>query len=392
MNGEVSEAPARGAPFSPARGGAPVRTLTRAVLSAVAGIGHVPVLVLALLMAPVRPAQTVARWVGRRLTWADGLPRRELPEGGRLFGLLATSAALGTLTACVLTLIILGASVSVQMIVAAATSGPVTLFSADPGRVTWTTVAAFTAPGAVLLFLAGSGIAGIAWLERQAWNAFSRPGAGELAQQVTRLHTTLDDVVAAVDAERRRIERDIHDGVQQRVVALSLLLARAERANGSAEATASSESAALLRRARAEAQHLLDELRDVAWRTYPAMLARDGLAVALEALRDRTPVAVRLRVDAELVDRAIETTAYFVASEAVTNAVKHADATLIEIRTRVADGALILTIDDDGVGGADPAGAGLSGIASRVAAQDGRLRVTSPAGGPTTIEAVIPCG
>lgn len=386
MSGEIVGTPSESPRPLPTRRGAAVRTLTRGVLSAVAGIGYVPVLVLALLMAPVRPAQTVARWIARRLTWADGVSRRDLPEGGRLFGLLATSTVLGMLSASVVTLIILGASVSVQMIVAAATSGPVALFSADPGRVTWSTVAAFTAPGAVLLFLAISGIAGIAWLERQMWTAFTRPGAGELAQEVTRLHTTLDDVVAAVDAERRRIERDIHDGVQQRVVALSLLLARTERAGESAE------GAVLLGRARIEAQHLLDELRDVAWRTYPAMLARDGLTVALEALRDRTPVAVRLRADARPVDRVVETTAYFVASEAVTNAVKHANAAEIEIRTRLEHGTLVLTVEDDGVGGADPTGAGLSGIASRVAAQDGRLHIESPHGGPTRIEAVIPCG
>ena len=102
---------------------------------------------------------------------------------------------------------------------------------------------------------------------------------------------------------------------------------------------------------------------------------------------------VDLAVDGTVVpDRAAETAAYFVASEAVTNAIKHAQASVISIRVRSADDELTVTIEDDGIGGADPAGTGLSGIASRVAARDGRLLVRSPAGGPTVIEAVIPCG
>lgn len=314
-------------------------------------------------------------------------PRTSPLRGGRRLGLFAVSAVLGMLTLCVVALIVLGVIVSVQIVAAAATGGPAPLFEADPGRITWITVAVFLIPGIVLLFLAISGLAGIAWLGRRAWEAFVRPGAGELAREVTRLHTTLDDIVEAVDEERRRIERDIHDGVQQRVVALSILLARAERA------TASADRIDLQGRARTETQHILNDLRDVAWRTYPAMLARDGLAAALEALRDRTSVSLRLDVDHERVaDRAAETAAYFVASEAVTNALKHAGAELIEIRTSVENHRLIVSVSDNGVGGADPAGSGLSGMASRVAARGGRLRVDSPAGGPTLIEAVIPCG
>lgn len=364
----------------------PLRFVARMIVGSAAGVVHLPVVLLALAFAPYRPATAVLSAIGRRLTWMDGMPRPVLPAERRVFGLLAVSAVLGILNLCVLLLIALGLAASVQVTVAAATGGPVPLFSADPGRVGWSTVAVFVVPGVVLLFLAVSGIAGIGWLERQAWAAFTRPGAGALAAEVTRLHSALDEVIAAVDAERRRIERDIHDGVQQRVVALSILLARAERA-GAAE-----DAAALLGRARSETQHLLDDLRDVAWRTYPAMLARDGLAVALEALRDRTGVPVGLQLDAPAVDRAVETTAYFVASEAVTNAVKHGKPTRIDIRTRLDDDRLVLSVQDDGVGGADPAGTGLTGIGSRVAVHAGTLRVDSPPGGPTVIEAAIPCG
>ncbi len=313
--------------------------------------------------------------------------RKPFPRGGRGIGLVTVSTVLVLLALCVIALVVIGVVVSVQIVIAAATGGPTPLFDADAGRVTWGTVAAFLLPGIVLLFLALSGLAGIAWLARRAWEAFAAPGAGELAREVTRLNTTLDDVVEAVDDERRRIERDIHDGVQQRVVALSILLARAERS------TASEDRTALNRRAREETQHILDELRDVAWRTYPAMLARDGLAAALEALRDRTSVPLRLDVTHERVsDRAAETAAYFVASEAVTNALKHAVPGLIEIHTAVDDRNLVVRVVDDGVGGADPGGSGLTGIASRVAARGGRLNVESPVGGPTLIEAVIPCG
>ncbi|WP_243229641.1 sensor histidine kinase [Microbacterium sp. CIAB417] len=359
----------------------------RVAVGTVAGIVLVPVLLVALAAAPIEPAGTVAGWIGRRLTWIDGVPRTVLPHGGRRFGLLAVFALLGVLTACIVALIVLGMVVSTQMTIAAITGGPVILFEADPGRVTWSTLAIFAVPGLVLLFLAVSGIAGIAWLERQTWKAFTRPGVEELAQEVNRLHTTLDDVVAAVDTERRRIERDIHDGVQQRVVALSILLARAERASDP------QDRVQLHRRSREEAQQILDDLRDVAWRTYPAMLARDGLAAALEALRDRTSIPVRLDVEHDRIpDHAVETAAYFVASEAVTNVVKHANSQRIDIRSRLEGDRLIVTVSDDGVGGANPEGPGLSGIASRVAARGGRLLIDSPVGGPTKIEAEIPCG
>lgn len=370
---------------TPAHGRGGVRLVGRMVAGSAASVIQLPVVLPALLYAPYRPLLAVVGAVGRRLTWIDGRPRERQPEGKRAFALLGVSLLLGILNVCVLAMIVLGLVASVQLVLAAATGGPVPLFSADPGRVGWSTVAVFVAPGVVLLFLAVSGLAGIAWLELQCWDALTRPGAGELAEEVTRLHSTLDDVVAAVDAERRRIERDIHDGVQQRVVALSLLLARAERAGDPADA------GALLARAREETQLLLDELRDVAWRTYPAMLARDGLDAALEALRDRTSLPVRLHTDARPVDRAAETAAYFVASEAVTNAVKHSRAARVDVRTRLDQGRLVVTVRDDGIGGADPSGSGLTGIASRVAARGGVLHVHSPAGGPTTIEAVIPC-
>lgn len=369
---------------------APPRSITREALRTLggtaAGVAMLVPTMIAVATAPRRPAPAVVRSLAARLTWIDGIVRRTPPRAPRLRGLLTLSALLQLVVLCILVLIAAGVVVGVQMLVAAATGGPVALFSARPGRVTWATVGLFVIPGLVLLFLALSGLGGIAWLERRVWQSFQRPGAGELSQEVVRLHTTLDEVVAAVDAERRRIERDIHDGVQQRVVALSILLARVERADAA-------EARRLLSGARDETQHILDDLRDVAWRTYPEMLQRDGLTAALEALRDRVAMRVDLAVEgAAVTDRAAETAAYFVASEAVTNAIKHAHASAISIRVRAGTDALTVRIEDDGVGGADASGTGISGIASRVAARDGMLHVHSPAGGPTVIEAVIPCG
>jgi len=300
--------------------------------------------------------------------------------------LLVVQAVLGILNGIVIALIVVGLVVAWQMVTAASTSQGVPIFAADPGEVTWRTVAGYAIPGLVLLFLAISGLAGTLWLSRWAWATFSRPGVGELTREVSRLHGTLDDVVAAVDSERRRIERDIHDGVQQRVVGLSILLARAERTNDL------DQQRDLQQRARAETQHILDDLRSVAWRTYPHMLVRDGLPAALEALRDRTEVPIQLHIDMKgRIDRAAESAAYFVASEAVTNVLKHADADTVSIKVTEREHLLALVVRDDGRGGADPQGPGLSGIASRVAARGGRLSVDSPLGGPTILEAVIPC-
>jgi len=366
-----------------------VQRTARGFVASVVGTLLVPALVIAILTVPLSmtPARAVAGWGARRLAWVEGTSRDARPVGGRLIALLVIESLLGLLSACILALIVMGLVVAGQMVVGAAAGTAVPIFDAEPGAVTWPIVAAYALPGAFLLFLAASGLAGIAWIDRQAWTSLARPGIGELTREVSRLHGTLDDVVAAVDAERRRIERDIHDGVQQRVVALSIILARAERA-GDAD-----ERRELSQRARNETQHVLDDLRAVAWRTYPAMLARDGLPAALEALRDRTETPIRLRLDVpHLNDRAVEAAAYFVISEAVTNVIKHADASRIDIDVTQRGQHLVLSVRDDGRGGAEPTGPGLSGIASRAAARGGHLHVQSPPGGPTTIEAVIPCG
>ena len=195
--------------------------------------------------------------------------------------------------------------------------------------------------------------------------------------------------VDAAERERRRIERDLHDGAQQRLVALgmSLGLAREKLPHDPVA------GAALVDEAHAEAKLALAELRDLARGIHPAILADRGLDAALSALVRRTPIPVTVIV--VLPQRpppSVESAAYFVVSEALTNVSRHAGASRATVSITQADGVLVLEVSDDGAGGADPAGGtGLAGLAERVAALNGRLTVDSPAGGMTTITAEIAC-
>ncbi|MFC7374566.1 sensor histidine kinase [Brachybacterium sp. GCM10030268] len=229
------------------------------------------------------------------------------------------------------------------------------------------------------------------WLQAKLlgrWTAITRQDA--LETRISRLLTTRRGVVVAIDDERRRIERDLHDGVQQNVVSLSVTLARARRA------TDPHRSAQLLEQAHGQSQALIEEVRQVAWRIYPTTLDEHGLAAALDGVAATSPVPVHVdhRIEAEL-PPAVESAAYFVAREAVTNVVKHAGARSIRI-TVATEGepdrrVLRLAVHDDGTGGADPEGGGLQGLARRVAALDGSVSVNSPPGGPTVITAEMPC-
>ncbi|MCU4297113.1 two-component sensor histidine kinase [Brevibacterium permense] len=206
--------------------------------------------------------------------------------------------------------------------------------------------------------------------------------------RISELLTTRSGVVLAIDEERRRIERDLHDGVQQNVVSLSVLIARARRASDPAKAEA------LLDDALVQSQDLIDEMREVAWRVYPTALDEHGLRPVLERIADRSPVPLTLEtVPDRRFPPAVESAAYFVVREAVTNVVKHAEADAITVGI-VAESrtALTVTISDDGVGGADPGGGGLQGLARRVGALDGSIDVDSVDGAGTTVSARIPLG
>ena len=216
--------------------------------------------------------------------------------------------------------------------------------------------------------------------------AFDRYAGG--ARRIAALEATRAGAVDAQDAELRRIERDLHDGAQARLVALGMSLGLAEQKVASDPAAAR----ALLAEARRGAQEALVELRDLARGIHPPVLADRGLATAIRSLAHHSPLQVS--VDAELTERprpAVETAAYFVVAESLANAGKHAAASMVEVTVRREHDSLAVTVSDDGRGGADPDGAGLRGLRGRVEALDGTLAVTSPQGGPTTIEAVIPC-
>jgi signal transduction histidine kinase len=241
--------------------------------------------------------------------------------------------------------------------------------------------------GGVLLFLDLQGMATLARLDtRLARRHFGPSEQEELRRRIAELSASRAGVVRAVDRERRRIERDLHDGVQQRLVALAVVLGRARRQRDPRAA------AGLLAQAHQESEELLVELREVAWRAYPTALDHLGLAEALAAVAERAglPVHLDVRVERPL-PPAVETAAYFVVSEAVTNAVKHSGATRVDVAVCRDDAGVTVRVGDDGGGGADPAGGGLSGLGLRVAALDGKLTVHSPAGGPTEITVEIPC-
>jgi signal transduction histidine kinase len=216
------------------------------------------------------------------------------------------------------------------------------------------------------------------------------PTASALVARVDELSDSRARAVDAAAAERRRIERDLHDGAQQRLVALALDLGMARERFDSDPAAAR----ALVDRAHGEAKRALAELRDLARGIHPAVLTDRGLDAALSAVAARSPVPVTVEVD--LPSRppgVVEATAYFVVTEALTNVARHARAraATVSVRAqRAQEGRVVVEVTDDGIGGADARrGSGLHGLADRVAALDGTLAVTSPPGGPTTVRAVL---
>jgi signal transduction histidine kinase len=217
--------------------------------------------------------------------------------------------------------------------------------------------------------------------------------SGELAARVGELERSRARVVDAAEQERRRIERDLHDGAQQRLVALAMNLGRAKaRYDQDPEA-----ARALIDEAHSDAKQALAELRDLARGLHPAVLADRGLDAALSGLAARSPVPVTVEVDpgggAETrPSQVVEAIAYFMVAEALTNIAKHSRASRAAVVVRRLDGLLRIVISDNGVGGADAArGTGLRGLADRVSGVDGRLFVDSPAGGPTVLTVELPC-
>ena len=194
--------------------------------------------------------------------------------------------------------------------------------------------------------------------------------------------------VEAAESQLRRIERDLHDGAQARLVALGMNIGLAEQQLEKDPEKAQEH----LAEARKAAGAALQELRDLARGIHPPILADRGLEAAVRALADHA--AVPVSVDVELAERppaTVETAAYFVAAEGLANALKHAQASRIDIAVHEREDAIVVRVLDDGRGGVSEAGGGLHGLRQRVEALDGSLRIASPDGGPTVIEAVLPC-
>ncbi|WP_131738991.1 sensor histidine kinase [Actinomadura roseirufa] len=213
--------------------------------------------------------------------------------------------------------------------------------------------------------------------------------AAELERRVEDLAEKRASVVDAADLERRRIERDLHDGAQQRLVSLALNLGLArETLSGVPD-----EAMQVIIEAHEEAKEALTELRNLIRGLHPAVLEDRGLDAALSGVAARVPLEVALRVEVEpRASSTVEAVAYFVVSEALTNVVKHARASAVEVTVLREGDTLRVVVTDDGVGGADPSGGtGLTGLARRVQSVDGTFRISSPAGGPTTVTVELPC-
>ena len=243
--------------------------------------------------------------------------------------------------------------------------------------------------GALLLVL---GIPGLSVLGRlYGWLAAQLLGSNAdpvLTAQVSELQDARSRIIAAADAERRRIERNLHDGAQQRLVALALNLRMAEQQAASGDPAA----AELVRQAGEEANLALKELRDLARGIHPAILTNRGLPAALQDLASRATVPVEVvAVPDERLPDPVEAAAYFVVSECLANIGKHAEATSATVSVSASDGQLVVEVADDGVGGASiEDGSGVQGLVDRVGALSGTLAMESPAGEGTRVVATIP--
>jgi len=209
----------------------------------------------------------------------------------------------------------------------------------------------------------------------------------ELQAQTQELRGSRARLVAVGDAERRRLERDLHDGAQSRFAGVALQLRLAQR-----QAPADSELAQMLESAIGELSTGIEELRELARGIHPAVLTQRGLEPALQSLASRAPLPVDVRAPLdERLPMEIETAAYFAVSEALANVVKHAGAGLVAVDARISCGRLLIDVTDDGRGGASAdSGSGLRGLADRVGALDGRVAIDSPPGGGTHVHVEIP--
>jgi signal transduction histidine kinase len=250
---------------------------------------------------------------------------------------------------------------------------------------------ALTVAGTLLLVVAPFAALGVAWLDLRLARALLGPNRSvELERRVETLSESRAGVVDAADAERRRIERDLHDGAQQRLVSLAMNLGLA-REN---LAGLPPEARRVIAEAHDEAKEALAELRILIRGLHPAVLEDRGLDAALSGIAARAPLPVKVTVDVPVrASPTVEAVAYFVVSECLTNIARHAHAMKADVDVRRVGGILRIRVFDDGVGGAAPGtGSGLASLAQRAQSVDGSLIIDSPAGGPTIITVELPCG
>ncbi|MBM9621406.1 sensor histidine kinase [Streptomyces zhihengii] len=276
----------------------------------------------------------------------------------------------------------------------AATAAPVQLaLDGEEARVvktvlvtTWPGALAAAAAGLALLCLLLYPLAVFAGARAQLTRLLLAPREGELRERLGEVTRSRARLVAAFEAERRRIERDLHDGAQQRLVALTMTLglARLDAPEG--------PLADRIAAAHEETGRVLEELRELIRGIHPQVLADYGLAAALDDAADRSAVPVDTDVELPRLDTSVESAAYFAVCEALTNAARHGGARRIRLTARHTGALLAVDVHDDGRGGADPrGGSGLTGLADRLAVLDGTLTVDSPEGGPTLLRVEIPC-
>jgi signal transduction histidine kinase len=371
---------------------------------------------LALISAPltsvsVRGAQAERRRIARSLGYQVSSPYRRMPRGStlnRAHAWVEDPAAWRDL-AYLLLLVPVGATEFASIVAAfvffvGTITLPAWLFVAFPeGIPLWQEVRIDTLPEALtvaVVALPVSALAGYLLITglSQTHVALGRALLGpskraRLAERVEELTESRSRVLAATLAERRRIERDLHDGAQQKLVSLAMELGMAREKM----ATDPMVAQKLVEKAHGEAKRALAEIRDLVRGIHPAVLSDRGLDAAISALADRCPALVEVDVDLDgRPPEPVETTAYFVVAEALANVAKHSGASEAQVtvrRERMLEDRLVVEVVDDGKGGANPeTGTGLAGLRDRVAALDGRLFVESPTGGPTRVRAELPLG
>jgi PAS domain S-box-containing protein len=236
----------------------------------------------------------------------------------------------------------------------------------------------------------------VSWVKRRVTDSEGRPciffsgvDVTTLKREQEQLRASRSRIVQAADATRRKIERDLHDGAQQRLVSVALALRAARKALKEGKATSAARQLAAIEN---ELDEAMGELRELARGIHPAVLTDRGLPDALEMLAVRSTVPVEVeQAPSERLDPQVEAAVYYIVAEALTNVAKYARARVASVRVFQQDGRLVAEVEDDGVGGADAAnGSGLRGLSDRVEALDGELSIDSPRGGPTILRATIP--